>query len=465
MRASEPYEQACEHDDSCWGKRLPFGHVLPAFMPMSPQCIICLRASVLKRWLLCLSDGAPEIIQPYACIIGPNEYSEEACFVPFTKRFDGIVRPYVRFAIDRLEWDGTVLRQTDVVEYKLVPSIRHEPRPPHLVFMQNGTEDLTMRVIRDMGLFTLAPETKLHDELWDTLWGGPLNSPRILQWLRDCLDPVVVNALEERHFNWHRFTQTGLRRKHLRLHGQENFKARLSRLGGLEPTSELWDLHWNKDATDKMMRLRGKSREVRPADAPRFFRVAQFMPGPKSYACLHCKTFKGFMGPAEKPRYGQHHLAYDLLSEEIVCFRKQNGGRKRKRHEECPLEDLITCRIQGCVVELFGEHVLLTCDGCGCFFERQGLSLFCQSCLDNEAITKRLAAECAICMTKKSLRKRVLVFEDVREGSSPWTFCEAHAFKFLDLRKIWARPLLMAELKRAMERNVNKKYTAQVRRI
>jgi hypothetical protein len=114
MRACRPGERCCLRGPACYGKCLPRGCPLPRFRYWD-LCVICLRADTLAAWLDGLGTVTKtKVVQPYYVVIGPGEYSAEACIPVTDGVFDGISDAFVRFEPTRLRWEGLTLVQTDV---------------------------------------------------------------------------------------------------------------------------------------------------------------------------------------------------------------------------------------------------------------------------------------------------------------------------------------------------------------
>jgi hypothetical protein len=321
-----------------------------------------LRADTLAAWLDGLGLVAKtKVIQPYYVVIGPGEYSAEACIPIWDGVFDGISDAFVRFDPTRLRWEGQELVQLDM-EYTPFP---------RQVLLPNGLPGCFNELIHS-GL--LAPVSKpktsgilltLHDALWSRKPHPNLKST----WVRALFDrvgrdeltdaeavrciyqfviwsveqnPVVEARIAALHRHWGVFKQYAVRSSK----GALRYLTPLSPLSR-EPAAPLvipLPCHWLAETQDK-----------------------------RSFYCPTCFDYKGYLfdrmrcrpppknkknkkppapvhsAEGEFIRRGSHRVAFCFKTRRELCRHEKTSGRKSPK--SLCIAPLVHLDIFGCAVQ------------------------------------------------------------------------------------------------------------------
>jgi len=479
LRAAAPGERGCIRGEGCAALRLPRGHLPPRFKHFT-QCVVCLRAQALDVWLSNLVAEEKVHAQEFRNIIGEGEYSAEACIQPCTRGYDGITDPIVRFCPLRLIWEGTRLKQKNV-DFVLVPSLRHEPRPPGCVWLDNGFPDAFAEFMRAgvlaaaspsalrgiagsmyRALFVKAPELDLASSWINLLFDKsfaetPLNQKTAALAVREHViwiaesNPVFERHLLELHPRWNEFV------------AETCSQARRVRFLGLDP--EFVEFGGHRRRFLDVLKPAGAPRALRTFPVPLHWIPPARGDQTDQLICDTCGEFKGFVNKASRRAkakklktassgfdlFGQRNVSFEMDGETLKCFRKKTSGRNGVS-KLCP-GTLKSVRVAGHALEIQGV-LFLQCWRCGLLCMRSEIknAFECGLCAEPEP------TRCMVCPVSKRDMPDVRVFENGGlTGVRVEHLCAKHA-ELVDARQIWHKRHLLDVLKERAGVEANRRY-------
>jgi hypothetical protein len=499
MRACCEGERGCLRGPACYALNLPDGRLPPRFRHWD-LCVVCLRADTLARWLDGLGvEPKTGVIQPYYVVIGPGEYSMEACIPIWDGVWDGMSDPFVRFDPPRLRWVDGVLRQLDV-EFTAFPK---------QITLANGLPDIFKELVL-CGL--LAPRNK-------TKTPGILNSIQTALWSRSPQLNVAsswIRALHACYGHTDLTTSEAVRcvYEYIVWYTQQNpvVEARLRELHPSWAIFRIWAPCSSKGASHYLSAVQPAAVPQVPAVIPLPCHWVAESQDRETFYCPTCFDFKGFLydrlkckkppknksKKKKKPapmhdqdgnfiRRGSERVSFCNKTGRELCLHVKNTGifhqnpsdpAGRKSAKSTCIAPLVHVDIFGCAVQVKGK-VFIPCFKCGMLHRRLGPTSDgrngpCEDCgmlhhrsgrcPDCGLCAKRTLAVCIVCNTKRNLTP-VLVFEDLGLGEDVKVYvCNTHSPRNLGQYRRWNRYHLMRVITEKMLAEGSKRHGVKVLR-